>query len=144
MTSTYLIFFFEYIPVQPCLAAPIVILHHYPHSFKKTQSKYTNGEFTESCHSSLRKSEETHWLKIVKKLGTPIHQQRSLQSLSFFNSKRAGYITPLRMRKKSVHSPNSPFSGSPSPLSSTSSPFTKVFSSRYPEAAQMHFRSLSK
>ena len=55
----------------------------------------------ESCHSSLRKSEEIHCVKLVRKLGTTIHKNKSLQSLTFFNSKRAGCSTPLRLRKKS-------------------------------------------
>ena len=67
-----------------------------------------NGEFTESCHSTLRKSEETHGLKVVRKLGTPIHQQRSLASKTFFNFKRAGHVTPLRLRKKNQSPSGSP------------------------------------
>ena len=134
-----------------------VILHHYKYYFETTGQtfKFTNGEFTESCHSSLRKSETTHGLRIVKKLGTPIHQQRSLQSLTFFNSKRAGFSSPILLRKKSSFSPStssstisssssptttssSPFSA---PVASSSSPFTKRFLERYPEALWNHYQN---
>ena len=42
-----------------------VIIHHYKYYFDKTGKtfKYTNGEFTESAHSSLRMSEKIHGLK---------------------------------------------------------------------------------
>ena len=63
---------------------------------------HCNGEFTESCHSSLRKSEEMHGLSITRQLGTPIHQQRSIQSLTFFDSKRAGFTPPMRIGKKNL------------------------------------------
>ena len=47
-----------------------VIVHHYKYYFEKTgvTLRDTNGEFTETCHSSLRISEERHGFKIVKKL----------------------------------------------------------------------------
>ena len=59
--------------------------------------KYTNGEFVETVHSTLRKFEEDHGKKIVRKMGTPIHVQRSLQTLSTFNSARAGFTPPSEM-----------------------------------------------
>ena len=80
--------------------------------------RFTNGEFHESCHSSLRQSEERSNFKVKRKLGTPIHQFKSWQSLVFYNSKRAGNITPLRLcRASSPHSP-----------SFKASPFSKKFS----------------
>ena len=39
--------------------------------------RFTNGEFPESCHSTLRQSEETHGFKVKRKLGSPFHQQKS-------------------------------------------------------------------
>ena len=80
-----------------------VITAHYKYYFAKTGTtfRHTNGEFTESCHSSLRKSEEIHGVKVVRKLGTPTHKKKSLKSLNIFNSKRAGFTTPLRLRKPS-------------------------------------------
>ena len=59
--------------------------------------KYTNGEFVETVHSTLRKFEEVHCKKTVRKMGTPIHVQRSLQTLSTFNSARAGFTPPSEM-----------------------------------------------
>ena len=43
-----------------------VITHHYKYYFDKTGKtlKYTNSEFTESAHSSLRMSEEIHGLNV--------------------------------------------------------------------------------
>ena len=39
-----------------------IIIHHYPYFFDKSgkNMRYTNGEFPESCHSTLRQSEENH------------------------------------------------------------------------------------
>ena len=53
-----------------------VVLHHYAYYFENTGEtfKETNGEFHETCHSTLRKEEEEHGLKTVRKIGTPIHQ----------------------------------------------------------------------
>ena len=59
--------------------------------------KYTNGEFVETVHSTLRKFEEVHGKKIVRKMGTPIHVQRSLETISTFNSARAGFTPPSLM-----------------------------------------------
>ena len=90
--------------------------------------KLTNGKFPESCHSTLRQSEERHGFKTKRKLGSPMHQQRSWQSLTLYNSKRAGHVTPLRLKKKSKTS-------SPS---STCTPFSKHFLERFPEALEKH------
>ena len=93
-----------------------VIVDYYKQYFDQTGKtlRDTNGEFVEAAHSSLRISEENHGMKVVRKLWTPVHQMRSLQSITFYNSKRAGNVTPLRLRKLS-----SP-SLTPSPLSSPS------------------------
>ena len=42
-----------------------IIIHHYLYFFEKTGKtmRLTNGEFTESCHSTLRQSEERHNLR---------------------------------------------------------------------------------
>ena len=96
--------------------------------------------------------------KLKKKIGTPIHQQKALQSHTFFNSTRAGFCTPIRLRKKSPNSPfsspsqspNSPFSSpsqSPkSPFSSTAStgkktPFTKFFKDNYSTSVEKHLNA---
>ena len=90
-------------------------VHHYQYYFTKSGKtmKMTNGEFVETCHSSIRQSEERHGFKVKKKLRTPIHMQKSWQSLVLYNSKRAGHVTPLRLKKKSLstsssHTPQPP------------------------------------
>ena len=107
-----------------------IIIHHYQYFFQKRggNMKLTNGEFPESCHSTLRQSEERHGFKTKRKLGSPMHQQRSWQSLTLYNSKRAGHVTPLRLKKKSkTSSPSSPCT-----------PFSKRFLERFPEALEKH------
>ena len=86
-----------------------IIIHHYLYFFQTTRRtmRLTNGEFHESCHSTLRQSEERSNFKVKRKLLTPIHQYKSWQSLVFYNSKRAGRITPLRFcRASSPHTVN--------------------------------------
>ena len=118
-----------------------VIIDHYKYFFEKsgTTMRHSNGEFTESCHSTLRKSEETHGFKVVKKCATPVHEKKSLQSLVFFNSRRAGYTTLQRLRKSSPRV-TSPLASprSPSPLASprSSSPLASPSSSS-PFASQI-------
>ena len=104
-----------------------IILHHYQYYFEKygTTMRHTNGEFTESCHSTLRKSEETHGVKVKRKVGTPMHAQRSI---TIFNSKRAGFTIPLRLKKK--------ITLSPSPVNH--SPFIKKFFQKYPDILGIH------
>ena len=83
-----------------------VIIHHYADYFELSGLTFrdTNGEFSEAIHSSLRIHEERLGFKVVKKMGTIIHLQKSLQSLSTFNSKRAGLTssTEFRLRSKPV------------------------------------------
>ena len=113
-----------------------VILEHYAHYFEKTglTFRHTNAEFTESCHSTLRQSEEKHGLDVKKALGTPVHQSRSWQSLVIFNSKRAGYTKPLRLKKKS----------SPRVSSPSNDPFSKLFKKRFPQAVSLHYQLYKK
>ena len=80
-----------------------VIMDHYGYYFQKTglTFKDTNSEFTESAHRTVRKFEEAHNFKVVRKLGSPTHLRRSLDSISQFNSKNLGVTTPERLWKKS-------------------------------------------
>ena len=57
--------------------------------------KFTNGEFVETIHSTLRKHEEKHGLKIVKKIGSPAHRVKSLNSISSINALNSGF-SPAR------------------------------------------------
>ena len=52
----------------------------------KMQKKDTNGEFVETVHSSLRRYEEIHGTKIVRKKGTPQHVIQSKRTLTGYNS----------------------------------------------------------
>ena len=108
----------------------------YSNYFEKTglTFRHTNGEFTESCHSTLRQSEEKQGLDVKKALGTPVHQSRSWHSLVIFNSKRAGYTKPLRLKKKS----------SPRVSSPSNDPFSKLFKERFPQAVSLHYQLYKK
>ena len=65
-----------------------VILSHYEDYFNITGTNFkdTNEEFTETMHSKVRKSEECHGLKVVKKLGTPVHEKKSFRSVAMINT----------------------------------------------------------
>ena len=71
------------------------------------------GEFVESCHSQLRKSEERHNFKIVRKRGTPQHQVASINSLTVYNSTRAASPASSSLLKRKR---TSSFTPSQSPL----------------------------
>ena len=87
-----------------------VILHHFSQYFDITNStmRDTNGEFVETLHSSLRIHEENHGYKVVRKLGTQVHLKKAKNSLTSFNSKRAGFSPAhdLTLRKKSSPRPS--------------------------------------
>ena len=61
-----------------------IINYLYSYFFEKggKNMRYTNGKFPESCYSILRQSEENHGFKVKRKLGSPMHQQKSWQSLT--------------------------------------------------------------
>ena len=87
-----------------------VILHYFSQYFELTNStmRDTNGEFVETLHSSLHIDETNHGNKVVRKLGTQVHLKKAKNSLTSFNSKRAG-ISPaydLTLRKKSCPRPS--------------------------------------
>ncbi len=52
-----------------------IVIHHYEYYFQQTGKnlKDTNGEYTETCHNTLRKSEEDSGLKIVRRLVQTSH-----------------------------------------------------------------------
>ena len=83
-----------------------IIIHHYADYFELSGLTFrdTNGEFSEAIHISLRIHEERLGFKVVKKMGTIIQLQKSLQSLTTFNSKRAGLTSSkeFRLRSKPV------------------------------------------
>ena len=61
--------------------------------------------------------------KVKRNVGSPIHQQKRWQSLNFYKLKRAGHVTPLRLKKKCEFTPpsSSPYS------SPNNNPFSKRF-----------------
>ena len=69
-----------------------VILHHYGFYFSITGKtlKDTNGEYVEALHNTLRIHEDVHGYKVVRKIGTPGHVQKSQKSLSHLNVRMAG------------------------------------------------------
>ena len=84
-----------------------VIYHHYKGYFHWTQKtmKFTNGEFTETAHSVFKTSERTHNFKVNRRLGTTIHEKKSVASLIWHNSRRAG-LNPLdkfRIRQQKIN-----------------------------------------
>ena len=116
-----------------------VILDHYQEYFEKMNKtmRHTNGEFPEGVHSTLIKRERANGNHVVRKIATPIHQQRALSSLTIFNSKNIGYIHPIRLRKANTPSPRS------SPFTSRS-PFSNNFKERYPESVEEHNKMFNK
>ena len=84
-----------------------IILHHYKDYFDMTQKsmRFTNGEFVESTHYSIKNEERTHNFKVKRMMGTPIHIEKSKKSLVWHNSRRLGMTPPEKLRlRRSVHS----------------------------------------
>ena len=72
-----------------------IIYNHYEDYFDWTMTtfRYTNGEFVESMHSTIRKEEQAHNFRVTRILASDIHQRMSLKSLVWSNSRRSG-LTP--------------------------------------------------
>ena len=87
-----------------------VIVHHLEQYISMTgiTMKDTKGEFVETVHSSLRRYEETHGTKIVRKKGTPQHLIQSVRTLTGYNSRRAGYSPAHEMTIRKVKPSQSP------------------------------------
>ena len=69
----------------------------------------TNGEHHEALHHSLKTMERDRNLYMKRNHGSPVHQQKSHQSISVRNALNAGF-TPkekLRIRKSKTHSESS-------------------------------------
>jgi len=77
-----------------------VIFHHLEDYFDWTGKslKYLNGEAVETCHSTLRISEEVHGFKVKKNLGSPLHLKKALTSHIWHNSRKAGFIKPNKLK----------------------------------------------
>ena len=89
-----------------------VIIHHYADFFKLTgkNMKTINGEHHEALHHTLKDFERKKGYYMRKNLGSLIHMQKSLKSISQFNSLRAGFLNKqqLRLRKSSTSCSSSP------------------------------------
>ena len=119
-----------------------VVIDHYKFYFESTGKtlRETNGEFTETCHHTLRKSEECHGQKIVRKIATPIHQYQSLKSITNHNSKKIGSPLPAIQRVKKTTPSTSPLASpefSPSYVKRTFN-FSNYFKEKYPRAVEAH------
>ena len=62
---------------------------------------FIEGLTPQLVYISLRIHEDKLGFKVVKKMGTIIHQQKSLQSLTTFNSKIAGLTSSAEFRLRS-------------------------------------------
>ena len=51
----------------------------------------------ETVHQTLHRHENVHGYPTVRKMGTPVHVQRSNDTLTTFNSKRAGFSPAFEM-----------------------------------------------
>ena len=95
-----------------------VIIHHYEDFFRMTGKtmKMINGEHHEAIHHQIKDFERTRVFFMRKNLGSLIHMEKSLKSISTFNGLRVGFITKenLRIRKSSLsedsNQKSSPFS----------------------------------
>ena len=71
--------------------------------------KCTNGEFTETTHSTFKISERLHNFHVNRRLGTPFHRENAMKSIVWHNTRKAGFTPPMfKLRKSSpyVMSPN--------------------------------------
>ena len=72
--------------------------------------RHTNGEFVESTHYSIKNGDRTHNFKVKRVIGTPVHREKTLKSIIWHNSLRAGFTkaSDFRLRTasplRSIHS----------------------------------------
>ena len=57
--------------------------------------KFTNGEFTETTHSTFKISERQHNFHVNRMLGTPVHKEKAMKSIVWHNTRKAGFTPPL-------------------------------------------------
>ena len=89
-----------------------VIYDHYEFFFENSGNsmKFTNGEFTETTHSTFKISEKQHNFHVNRMLGTPVHREKAMKSIVWHNTRKAGFTPPsmFKLRKSSPYgmSPN--------------------------------------
>ena len=93
-----------------CLNCEKVIPHNSRSMHLKRCKNFTNGEFVESSHYSFKKEERTHGFKVKRAIGTPKHLEKSLKSLIWHNSKRAGFTPPSKLQLRKFSPYSSPYS----------------------------------
>ena len=111
-----------------------VIFHHYEDYFEATGTNFrtTNGEHHEALHHSLKMFERKKNLHMQKKLGSFMHQQKSLISISSYNVLRAGFIPQQEFRlKKRKRTDSQSSSGSPSSSPVKRSALKNTFVTRF-------------
>ena len=85
-----------------------VILNHYSDYFEMTGKifKETNGEHHEALHHTLKTMEKNKGLYMRKKHGSPTHQKKTHQAISFRNVLSAGFTpkSKLRIRRSKKNS----------------------------------------
>ena len=79
------------------------IVTFFPHDMIEFRDNRQFRSGVESLHNSLRLHEESHRIKVVRKLGTPGHMKISQASLASFNVKKAGFspAQSFSLRQKS-------------------------------------------
>ena len=67
--------------------------------------KFTNGEFTETTHSTFKISERQHNFHVNRMLETPVYREKAMKSIVWHNTKKAGFTPPsmIKLRKNSPH-----------------------------------------
>ena len=116
-----------------------VIMDHYSDYFEMMGKIFrgTNGEHHEALHHSLKTMERDRNLYMKRNHGSPVHQQKSHQSISVRNALNAGF-TPkakLRIRKSNTRSEssNSPKSSPRKGVFNHSKSFVNIFLNRIDE-----------
>ena len=67
--------------------------------------KFTNGEFTETTHSTLKISERQYNFHVKRMLGTPVRREKAMKWIVWHNTQKAGFTPPsmFKLRKSSPH-----------------------------------------
>ena len=112
-----------------------VIFHHYEEYFETTGTNFrtTNVEHHEAVHHSLKVFERKKGFHQQKKLGTLLHQQKSLLSISCFNVLRAGFVpqNEFRLKKRKRTESESSSGSGPSSSPIKKSALKKSFVNRF-------------
>ena len=63
--------------------------------------KFTNSDFTETTHSTLKLSERQHNFHVNRMLRTPAHREKAMKSIVWHNTRKAGFTPPsmFKLRK---------------------------------------------